>query len=979
MFYALKALSLITGRHITILRILYCILFSLFWVATIAQTQTENSIWYFGNSGIDFNGTPPTQLTDGKGFSNSSITDNKGNLVIYTDGKTVWNKNHNIIQNGTDIGVYSDFSYNQRFRPAKTIIVRQPQSDRYFYIFTADYAKNYYTSPRTPFIPIELNTDRENEGVHFSIVDMEADSGRGAVVQKNVLLFKGSTGKLAAAQINNSDNFWVVSLQELNDSTLLHAYSLTEKGLNIVSVITDVDMEWVSGGQIQFSFGATKLAISEQRQDYNKHFGDGQFCLFDFDTKTGKALNKKIISAKDSKADFNKTFGLEFSPDGRFIYANFDRSYHYITYTGLPISNYLFYTQSALYQVEVAKVGSFSTIDSVTILLDSANYGGNYKHGYNLRVGSNYKLYVNSLGYAIHQPNKKDTACNLSVAHEAWYNGGGGGSGIWGLPLLPKLNNYFLPKVISSHDVCVGDSTEIGIYNLMHDSISWDMGNGDKFVTQGIKFKYLYKDTGRYKIIARVFNGASQDTVSKNMRVYGIEKPTLGNDTLLCTGSKISLKAYHPTIDSYNWNTGSTDSIIEVKDKAEYVVYASNRLCKTSDTILIRNIFPCSLQAQNFCFNDSTLIEIKNNNLDSIKWDFGDGFFRTTLIPYTNYIFKNKGINIVEATLYYYGLQTTSTISINIHKVKKPNLGKDVLICLNDSLVLKQFDSSYSRYAWSSGTDDFDVTLKKGGTYWLKVEKNLCTNADTIVLRTINCGINAENFCFGDSTSIKLQTNEADSIFYDFGEGYTTLSKLTRQYYIYQKAKEHILKANLFKRGLSKEIALSINIVAVPGFDLGISRQVCEGSKLDPLIFEDDIRYNWNDSTITPTILINQSGRYKLTVSKGICQKTDSVDLVTTDCSCSVIFPNAYTPNNDNLNLNEYFMPTTECGVKQYELQIFNRWGQLIFKSNTIGYGWDGNYKGKPVPNGAYMWMARYKAVYTGKTYNQKGSITLLR
>ena len=135
------------------MRILYCIgVIVLFGVSAIAQNQTENSIWYFW-SGIDFNKAPPEELTDGKGYGASSITDKNGNLIIYTDGNTVWNKNHDVLINGTELkssNYYSGWGGNNARGTA--LIVRQPQSNRYFYIFTTDGTKRYYTSPRNPFL-----------------------------------------------------------------------------------------------------------------------------------------------------------------------------------------------------------------------------------------------------------------------------------------------------------------------------------------------------------------------------------------------------------------------------------------------------------------------------------------------------------------------------------------------------------------------------------------------------------------------------------------------------------------------------------------------------------------------------------------------------------------------------------------------------------------------------------------------------------
>lgn len=945
-------------------------------ISASAQNQTENSIWYAAgfDEGIDFNSVPPKQLTQKAGFSASSIANKKGELIIYTDGNKVWNKNHDTLLNGNDL---KGKTLNNK-GVAKSIIIRQPKSNRYFYIFTSDAPKRYYSPPKSPFIPIEPDTNRTNEGVFFSIVDMEADSGRGAVIQKNVSLFKNSAGKLAAAQIQNSDNFWVVGLQEQNDSTLLYAYSLTDKGLNTQPVITDIEMEWVSFGQMQFSFGAERLAISEQRKDYNKHYSDGQFCLFDFNTATGKAGNKKTISAQGSKADFNKTFGLEFSPDGRFIYANFARDYYYILFPGLPVNNYLLYGSQAIYQVEVSKIDSFSKLTDVAILIDSFSYSqGHNNYGFNLRLGPDYKLYVNTIAFAIHQPNKKDSLCNLKKTNEAWTANTWGGGNYWSLPIFPKIENYFLPKAIYAQEVCIKDTSGIGIYNLMYDSIVWNMGNGEILTTKDITFNYLYKDTDTYTITAKVYDGGSFDVVSQKVKIYGITKPSLGNDTLICTGSPVVLGAYHPTIDSYSWSTLEKDSVITVKEKGVYEVKVYNKYCSSADTIVVQNIYPCGLQAQNFCYNDSTLIEIKNDNLDSIIWDLGNGVSKTTKSSNINYVFPKSGAKTIAAKLYHLGLHTETRININIHKVEKPNLGNDTLICLEDSLKIDLFDTSYWRYKWSNGSDDHAITIKKEGDYWLEVERNQCTNGDTITVKTLDCGIKTRYHCLGDSTLVELKTSKADSITFSFGDGNEKVSSHTKLHHRYPKEGEYYLTATINRDGLTKTISKPINIISVPKFILGENRTLCEGAELNPYVYNSDVVFNWNDSINTPTIKINQSGIYRLTVSRGICKKTDSVYIKATDCSCRLYFPSAFTADNNALN--ELFAPTTNCEVKNYNLKVFNRWGALIFESNQIINGWSGKYKDMPVPNGAYMWIASYQSLYTGKKYLKKGTITLLR
>ena len=95
--------------------------------------QNEGNIWYFGeNAGLDFNSGVPVVLTDGQLVTQegcASIADNNGDLLFYTDGMTVYNKQHTIMPNG--YGLLGNNSSTQ-----SAIIVKQPGSASIYYIFT---------------------------------------------------------------------------------------------------------------------------------------------------------------------------------------------------------------------------------------------------------------------------------------------------------------------------------------------------------------------------------------------------------------------------------------------------------------------------------------------------------------------------------------------------------------------------------------------------------------------------------------------------------------------------------------------------------------------------------------------------------------------------------------------------------------------------------------------------------------------------
>ena len=117
----------------------------------------------------------PVALTNGALTTTegvATISDNSGNLLFYTNGITVWNRNHLIMTNGS--GLLGDFSSTQ-----SAIIVQKPLSTNIYYIFTSD-------------------NDAGPDGIRWSEVDMNLSSGLGAITtNKNIALL--SPNQLSSA------------------------------------------------------------------------------------------------------------------------------------------------------------------------------------------------------------------------------------------------------------------------------------------------------------------------------------------------------------------------------------------------------------------------------------------------------------------------------------------------------------------------------------------------------------------------------------------------------------------------------------------------------------------------------------------------------------------------------------------------------------------------------------------------------------
>jgi len=160
---------------------------------------------------------------------------------------------------------------------------------------------------------------------------------------------------------------------------------------------------------------------------------------------------------------------------------------------------------------------------------------------------------------------------------------------------------------------------------------------------------------------------------------------------------------------------------------------------------------------------------------------------------------------------------------------------------------------------------------------------------------------------------------------------------------------------------------------------------------------QDATTYIWNfgdgngSTDFAPSHEYSSPGLYNITltaISDKNCEDIYTLnEVLKVEQGGQIAFPNAFTPSTDGPSGGRYeygnprntvFYPSTQKGIIEYQLQIFSRWGEIIFESNNVEIGWDGYYNNTLAPQGVYIWRVTYKTA-DGKVMTKAGDLTLIR
>lgn len=492
--------------------------------------------------------------------------------------------------------------------------------------------------------------------------------------------------------------------------------------------------------------------------------------------------------------------------------------------------------------------------------------------------------------------------------------------------------SYFNNGIIIKEDSNVVDILcgETFSYIIKKDKSLWAKGTSvGKTITYNFNSIYPYtsiwmdiSDTSRNKYTKLNPNKISlcQPKIAK-FNVY------INKKIALCEGDSIKIGNIYYKDDAFiiediiNQNNKENDTLfsttINFNKKSQIINYL--KICE-GDTLKINNklIFKSdtfTYKVLNYLGCDSAISTIVNK-ISNSQFNQNITICEGQFYKLFNRIITKEGIYL-DTFINYRGCDSIVTTKLNI--IQKTYFIQNFSICFGDTLKIKNHKYSVS------------------GTY-LDTFKNYlgCDSIISTYLTVLPNSNSNQNIqlCFEDSLKIRNHI-------YSFSGSYL----------------------DTFKNYLGCDSFVTTNLTIIPQSKSNLIFEICQ-----------------NDSVFYQSKIFTQAGFYPDTLSNYIgCDSIVNIIIYYNNlkyCEDAVIYiPNSFSPNND-VN-NDVFKPIYK-NVKNVNMRIFNRWGEIIFESNNPNLGWDGIYKDNLCQESVYLYLITIQGT-NGKLYHFKGTVTLLK
>lgn len=579
---------------------------------------------------------------------------------------------------------------------------------------------------------------------------------------------------------------------------------------------------------------------------------------------------------------------------------------------------------------------------------------------------------------------------------------------------------------------CTGSTVNFTNGSTNSSSYFWDFGDPSTTADTSILQSptYTYADTGIYNVMLVANPGfLCSDTAFHEFEIYPALTPSFtvpSNQCLLNNSFSFNALGSNFPDDTITWNFGGAAIPPFVVDTFAQVSFSSSGLfpieltiqnfgCTENyfDTIEVYNNPTAVFNSQsNFCDGLTVQFNSFNLNISDYFWDFGDLSINTDTsnLALPAYTYADTGIyNVMLIANQQNTCYDTTFRTFEVYHPINGTFANQATQCfLNNSFSLNAI-GNYNTAAtinWNFGSlgspttansSQVQVSFLDTGAHIvnLSIQNNGCASSYT---DTFYVFLNPESdFSLSEDTGCQIFT----TIFYDnsssstpitylwnFGDGTTSPVASPVHTYLYPGLFDVSLTISTNSGCIETKTLYKPNLITVhPKPESNFKVTPTETYFLNHVITAEDLsnvdyqEFNFGDGNIFTDRYIEYSyldtGHYlfeQLVINEFGCKDT-SFQNIWIKSDFLFFIPNAFTPDGDGLN--DVFLPRF-LGINEYELQIFNRWGDLFFSSKDIATGWDGTFNNAQVPVGTYTWRIELKTI-DHHIHKQVGTVNLIR
>src|SRR5450631_1598143 len=375
--------------------------------------------------------------------------------------------------------------------------------------------------------------------------------------------------------------------------------------------------------------------------------------------------------------------------------------------------------------------------------------------------------------------------------------------------------------------------------------------------------------------------------------------------------------------------------------------------CHSGQTTTPLIAYPVSLVALDWIVNSSLVMDVKDIPLELSDMPMESGL----LCP--KYI---SGCDLLKLEGPVRNCQLGDTASYILHQ--DPSCADGIQWTYDTSFV-KQVVINAS---------GLSLKVTHAGQFKIKVQKNGCNEISDSILVSAGDGISKPGLpkdtvlCLGQTMKLDAGSGYNDYSWQDGSAGQEI-----------EIADSGVYWARFTDSGGCKysDTVRVDSIKTTPAYFLPPDTVICSGNVLKLKTNQTFESYSWSTGETTGEIEIKVPGIYSLQVADRFgCRGRDTIQVETKTCARGLFFSNAFTPNKDGLN--DVFKPRMFILPRQYQLTIFNRWGQVVFESKDPTTGWDGRFRNVDQESGAYIWICTYQ-FEAEASVNARGIVVLLR